>query len=268
MDAAAATILALSVTDHTQFCFGSEVPILVYDAKTGAVHAVSGMGHAPALATVEHFEKRGRIPTSGIESAAVPASLDAVLVLLDRWGTRSFEEAVAPTLKLLDEDSSGWRANLARTLRRLVEAEKGCGGDRSKKLRAVSDHFYRGPVAQEIEAWSKSAGGLLRAADLAAHETRVEAPVSVEYRGSTIYKCGPWTQGPWLLQALRLLEGFDLARMGHNSADAIHVTSEAIKLAMADRDVHYGDPRVVEVPLEKLLSKEYAELRRPLIRAG
>ncbi len=265
MDAAAATILALSVTDHTQFCFGSEVPILVHDARKGTVDVISGMGHAPALATLDHFEKRDGIPTRGIEAAAVPAALDAVLVLLDRWGTRSFEESVAPTLRLLDAEPEGWRGDLARTLRRLVEAERSCPGDRSRKLRAVSDFFYRGPIAQELGAWSKEAGGLLRAEDLAAHVTRVEKPVSVEYRGHTVYKCGPWTQGPWLLQALRLLEGFELKAMGHNSADAIHAAAESMKLAMADRDVHYGDPVAVEVPLERLLSKEYAELRRPLI---
>jgi gamma-glutamyltranspeptidase/glutathione hydrolase len=265
MDAAAATLLALSVTDHTQFCFGSEVPILVHDAKRGTVEVVAGMGHAPALATFDHFEKRGGIPRNGIEAAAVPAALDAVLVLLERWGTRSFEQSVAPALKLLEEEPGDWPRNLARTFRRLVDAEKACAGDRAKKLRAVADFFYRGPIAKELDAWSRDAGGLLRAEDLAAHVTRVEKPASVEYRGFTVYKCSSWTQGPYLLQALRLLEGFDLKAMGHNSADAIHVATEAMKLAMADRDVHFGDPAVVDVPLDRLLSKEYADLRRPLI---
>ena len=95
--------------------------------------------------------------------------------------------------------------------------------------------------------------------------TRVEDPVSVDYRGYTIYKCGPWTQGPYLCQTLRLLEGFDLKAMEHLSPDYIHVVVESLKLALADRDEYYGDPRFVDVPLQELLSDDYTQLRRPLI---
>jgi gamma-glutamyltranspeptidase/glutathione hydrolase len=105
----------------------------------------------------------------------------------------------------------------------------------------------------------------LRRADLAAHKTLIETPVSTTYRGNTVYKCGTWTQGPVLCQALRLLEGFDLKRMGHLSVDFIHVVTEAIKLAMADRDEYYGDPNFVDVPMAALLSDAYTALRRPLI---
>lgn len=261
-DAAAATLLALSVTDHREFCFGSEVPILVFD---GEVEVLSGMGAAPRLATREHFKKPGGIPARGLEPAAVPAALDAILVLLARKGTITFAQAVAPTLRLLDRHASGWQADLARTIRRLVAAERDATGDRARKLRAVSDFFYRGPIAREIDAWSRQAGGLIRYEDLAAHETRVEKPVTVEYRGYTVAKCGPWTQGPYVLEALRLLEGFDLRALGHNSPDALHLTLEAMKLGLADRDAHYGDPAFVEVPMDQLLSREYADLRRPLI---
>jgi len=264
-DAAVATILALSVTDHTQFCFGGEVPILVFEAKRGEVEAVSGMGEAPKLATREHFEARGGIPARGLEPAAVPATLGACTTTLARYGTMSLEQVVAPTLRLLDRDPSSWRADLARTLRRLVDAEKAAAGDRPAKIRAVSEYFYRGPIARELEAWMKENGGLIRYEDMAAHETRIEKPVSVDYRGLQVLKCGPWTQGPYLLESLRLLEGFDLKAMGHNSADTIHVTVEAMKLALSDRDVHYGDPRFVDVPIDTLLSKAYADLRRPLI---
>ena len=132
-------------------------------------------------------------------------------------------------------------------------------------MRLVADYFYRGPLAREIDNWSRANGGLLRYSDLATHVTRVEEPVSVAYRGHTVYKCGPWTQGPYLLQTLRLLEGFDLKGMGHNKPDTIHVTTEAMKLALADRDVYYADPLFEQVPLEALLSKKYADLRRPLI---
>jgi gamma-glutamyltranspeptidase/glutathione hydrolase len=127
----------------------------------------------------------------------------------------------------------------------------------------VADYFYRGPLAKEIDAWMREKGGLLRAEDLAAHGTRVEKALSVEYRGHVVFKCGPWTQGPWLLQALQLLEGCDLKAMGPGSADAVHHAAEAMKLAMADRDEHYGD--VEGVPIERLLSRDYANLRRSLI---
>ena len=264
-DAAVATLLALSVTDSTMYCFGGEVPILVYDAKRKVVEVVAGQGAAPTLATLDYFEKKGGIPTHGIEAAAVPAALDACLVTLERYGTKSFAEVAAPTLVLLDQSPAGWYGDLARTIRRLVDAEKNAEGDRSKKLRAVADYFYRGPIAQEIDAWSREHGGLLRAGDLAAHQTPVEEPLSVDYRGHTVYKCGAWTQGPCLLETLRLLEGYDLRAKGWGSADAVHLGVEALKLGLADRDVHYADPKFVEVPIGTLISRDYADLRRPLI---
>jgi gamma-glutamyltranspeptidase/glutathione hydrolase len=223
------------------------------------------MGAAPKLATLDYFEKRGGVPKKGLEPAAVPAALDACCVALARRGTKTLEEVAAPALRLLDKGQKPWEPDLARTVRRLIDAEKAAEGDRAKKIRAVSDYFYRGPIAQELDAWMRENGGLIRAEDLAAHVTRVEKPVSVDYRGHAIVKCGPWTQGPYLLETLRLLEGFDVRSMGHNSADAIHVTLEAMKLGLADRDVFYADPEFADVPIERLLSEEYADLRRPLI---
>lgn len=265
-DAAVATLLALSVTDSGSFCFGGEVPIMVYDARRKMVEVLAGQGVAPRLARRAYFaNKKGGIPGKGIEPAAVPAALDACLTALDHYGTRTFAEVAAPTLALLDRKAKPWHADLARTLRRLIEAEKASPGDRRRGLRLVADYFFRGPLAREIDTWSRANGGLLRSSDLATHVTRVEEPVSIAYRGHTVYKCGPWTQGPYLLQTLRLLEGFDLKGMGHNKPATIHVTAEAMKLALADRDVYYADPLFAQVPLEALLSKKYADLRRPLI---
>ncbi|MFO0891406.1 MAG: gamma-glutamyltransferase [Isosphaeraceae bacterium] len=265
-DAAVATILALNVTDATSACFGGEVPILIYDAKTGATEVIAGQGAAPALATREFFAVRsGGIPAKGLEPAAVPAVLDACLTALDRHGTLTFARAAGPMLRLLDRHEKPWHADLARTVRRLVEAENGSGGDRRRGLRLVADYFYRGPLAREIGEWSRAHGGLLRYGDLARHVTRVEEPVSVAYRGYTVLKCGAWTQGPFLLEALQLLEGFDLKAMGHNSPDAIHVTVEAMKLALADRDTFYADPLYEDVPLAGLLDPSYAKGRRELI---
>jgi len=264
-DAAVATILALTVTDATSACFGGEVPILVYDAKTGAVEVIAGQGAAPALATPEFFEARGGIPGTGVEPAAVPALLDACLTTLDRHGSITFARASAPMLRLLDRHKEPWHADLARTVRRLVAAESGSGGDRRRGLRLVADYFYRGPVAREVDAWSRAHGGLLRYGDFARHVTRVEEPVAATYRGHTVLKCGPWTQGPALLQALQTLEGFDLKAMGHNSTAAAHTTVEALKLALADRDTYYADPLYEDVPLAGLLAPSYAAARRGLI---
>ncbi len=265
MDAAVATILAQSVTDSSLFCFGGEVPIMVYVAERQLVEVISGQGAAPRLATREYFASRGGIPGSGVEAAAVPAALDACLTVLDRYGTRTFADVAAPTLAILDRRKAAWHGDLAVTLRRLIEAEQGSSGDRRRGLRLVADYFYRGPLARELAAWCEANGGLIRYNDLATHVTRIEEPVSIDYRGYTVHKCGPWTQGPYVLQTLRLLEGFDLKALGHNQPQTIHLTLEAMKLALADRDVYYADPLFVDVPLAQLLSRSYAEARRPLI---
>jgi len=264
-DSAAATILALSVTDSGGFCFGGEVPILVYDARRKVVEVLSGQGTAPRLATREHFVKLGGIPATGLQSAAVPAAFDAIVTLLDRYGTLRLADVAEPTLKLLDRAEVEWHPLLARSLRRMIAAEASGGADRSRGLRLASDYFYRGPLARELAKWCEQHDGLICYEDLATHVTRVEEPLSVDYRGHTVCKCGTWTQGAYLLQTLRLLEGFDLAALGHNQPETIHVTLEAMKLALADRDVYYADPLFVDVPIETLLAKEYASLRRALI---
>ncbi|HEY2786067.1 MAG TPA: gamma-glutamyltransferase [Fimbriiglobus sp.] len=264
MDAAAATIFALSITDGTLFCFGGEVPILVYDAKRGVVEVVCGMGTAPRLATLAHFAKTG-IPGKGIEPAAVPGAVDACLTVLDRYGTKSFAEVIAPTLRLLDKHVQPWHAQLAVTIRKMIDAEKGSPANRRRGLRLVADYFYRGPVAREIDAWSKANGGLIRYSDLATYATHIEEPVTTKYRGYTVCKCGVWTQGPYLLETLNILAGYDLKAMGHNTPEAIHTEAEALKLGLADRDVYFADPNFASVPLKEIIDPKYGEKRRALI---
>lgn len=154
----------------------------------------------------------------------------------------------------------------AAVLRRLLEAEATARGrGREAALMAARDRFYRGDIAREIAAWSEKHDGLLSLEDLERFETRLEEPVSADYRGLAVFKCGPWSQGPVFLQQLRLVEGFDLRTMGHNSTDYIHHVVEAAKLCFADREAYYADPIFVDVPIAALLSREYAQLRRPLI---
>ncbi len=267
-DAAAATLLALSVTDYGSFAIGGEIPLIIYDATRQEVKVLCGLGAAPRdPAAIEWFYEHGIPATGSMKAAPVPGAVDLCVTALKLYGTMSFEQVVEPTLTLLDAGQADWHGRLATTLRKLVDRERETAGSRQQKLTAVRDRFYKGDIADELEAWYIETGAWLRKTDLEAHATRVEDPVSVDYRGYTIYKCGPWTQGPYLCQTLRLLEGFDLKSMGHLSADYIHVVVEALKLAMADRDEYYGDPGFVTVPLDQLFSDRYTQLRRPLIDA-
>ena len=280
-DASAATLLALSVTYVGAFCVGGEVPILVYSADQKNVKLLEGQGEAPRDPKAIAWYMAHGIPDGDVKAAAVPGTIDAIVTLLKLYGTESFEEVVQPTLAILDaggpswyidtgsgqkiETSVHWQADLAVTFRKLVESEKAAKGTREQKLQAVSDRFYRGDIAEALEAWYIEKGGFLRRADLAAHKTPVVNPLETTYRGYTVYKAGPLTQGPYLSQTLRLLEGFDLKKMGFNSADYIHTVIEAEKLALADRDEYYGDPNFVKVPIQQLLSDQYTKMRRQLI---
>jgi gamma-glutamyltranspeptidase/glutathione hydrolase len=164
----------------------------------------------------------------------------------------------------------------AQTLRQLAAAEQAAAGrSRSAGLQAARDVFYRGPIAERIAAFARDTPvrdvtgqrhtGFLTYDDLAGYHSRIEAPVSVSYRGLDVHKCGPWSQGPVFLQQLTLLEGFNLQAMGLNSTDYIHTVVECSKLAFADREFYYGDPEFTKVPLDVLLSKVYAAERRRLV---
>jgi gamma-glutamyltranspeptidase/glutathione hydrolase len=160
------------------------------------------------------------------------------------------------------------QSDLARTLSYMADEERSArarGGDREAGLRAARDAFYRGDIAARIADAQAEQGGWLTREDLASFQTRTEPAVAIHALGLEVLGCGPWCQGPTLLQTLRLLEGFDLAAMGHNSADFIHTVVEALKLAFADRETHFGDPRFVDVPLARLLSDDYAAAQRQRI---
>jgi gamma-glutamyltranspeptidase / glutathione hydrolase len=156
--------------------------------------------------------------------------------------------------------------DLAHTFQYLLQAERrAISQGRSAGLKSACEAFYRGDIAHQIAAFVQGQSGLLDLDDLAAFETKVETPVSVQYRGYEVFKCGPWSQGPVFLQQLRLLEEYDLQAMGHNTTAYIHLITEAAKLAFADREAYYGDPDFVSVPIEALLSEAYTAARRSLI---
>jgi gamma-glutamyltranspeptidase/glutathione hydrolase len=266
VDAAVAVIFNLAVSDYGMFCIGGEVPFMSYDVTSGKILVFNGMGGAPSdQNTIDWYYANG-IPTEGIKAATVPSAVSTCLTALQIKGTMSFEEVISPTLALLDAGGKTWYSNLAATLRRMIETERVTKGTREQKIKAARDRFYKGDIADELNEFYIRSGGLLRKSDLESHKTYIEKPVKVEYRGITVFKCNTWTQGPVLLQTLKLLERFDLGSMGFLSADYVHVTTEAMKLAFADRDKYYGDPQYVKVPLKKLISDKYAAIRVPLIK--
>jgi gamma-glutamyltranspeptidase/glutathione hydrolase len=253
----------------------------------------------------EPWERPGRmvpIPVHGVRGALVPGVMSGLLVALEQYGTKSFAEVVAPAIEYaggfpLGEEFANflrrdrpvlelWPTStefflpagkltvageifrepaLAATLRSMAEVERKTRGNREKKIRAVHDYFYGGAIAKEISAFSEANGGYLRYEDMRKFRADVEAPRSITYRGYEIYKPGFWSQGPVMLQALAILEGFDLRAMGHNSPEYLHTVVEAVKLAFADRDRHYGDPKFSKIPEETLLSEGYARERRASI---
>ena len=247
----------------------------------------------------EDARRMSPIPAIGILAAITPGVFDGLLLALETHGTMSFAQVVAPAIEYAEgfpigEEYAGFirthqrvlslwpdsaayffvngepprtgslfrQPALARTLRELAAVEKKSRGKREKKIAAVRDYFYKGPIAKRIAAFSEKNGGLIRYEDIAAGRASFDEPVAGEYRGYTIVKPGFWTQGPVLIQALKLLEGYDLRSMGHNSAPYLHTVVEAVKLAFADRDRYYGDPKFSRIPSETLLSAEYAATRR------
>ena len=305
-DAAVAGQAVLGLTDFADNGLGSDAVVLLYVAREKKVYSVNAEPRAPKLATIEWYEKNngGRIPESdGLLSGGLPGVVDAWYVLLDRWGTMSFEQVLEPAINLaengfpLGESSADDIANtkkilkypttvkiylpdgklpkpgdvlrnpdLARTLRKLVEAEQASKSKgRREALQAARDRFYKGDIAQALASFSAGNGGLFRYEDFAEYTAEVEIPVSIDYRGYRIYKNPSASQGPTELIALNLLEGFDLKGLGHNTPDFLHTNVEAMKLAMADREKYLGDQDFIKIPYEGLLSKEYARERRSLI---
>jgi gamma-glutamyltranspeptidase/glutathione hydrolase len=280
-DAAVSTILAETVADFPRFNIGGEVIFIYYDAKSQQVKVLSGLGEAPLSQDAIDWYMKNGIPSSDLKAALVPSVVDLCVKALQLYGNLSFAQTVDPALKLLESGKivssairyslsavsadTSWYSNLARTFRKLIEAEQKCNGDRQHKLQAVADRFYRGDIADSLVVWYKANGSFFTKEDLAKHVTEVEDAVTIDYKGFSVYKANTWTQGPVMLQALRLIENFDLKKYGFLSPKYIHIVTEALKLSLADRDTYYGDPLFVKVPLENLLSDQYTNLRYPLI---
>jgi gamma-glutamyltranspeptidase/glutathione hydrolase len=305
-DAVVAGQAVLGQVDAANNGVGSDAVLLIYDARAKKVFSINAEGRAPLLATIDWYKQHhnGELPVNdSLLAGTVPGVVDAWYILLDRWGTMSFAEVLAPAIDLaengfpLGAELAGTIAvsqklrkyptsvqvylprgrapqpgeifrnlDLARTLKKLVEAEReNAGQGRHQALKAARDRFYKGDLAHAMAKFSEENGGLFRYEDFAGYTAKVEDPVFVDYRGYQVYKNPSASQAPAELFALNLLEGYDLKAMGHNSADYIHTSAEAIKLAFADREKYLGDMDFVQIPFSGLLSKGYASERRKLI---
>ena len=305
-DAGVASLLAGGVLEQDLYSLGGEALVLVYPTTEGSVTSVVGQGWAPGAVNVDWYRSRNKtLEGEGLDPAVVPGAIHAALTVLERWGTMSFEEVVAPAIEYaengfplrpstaraiqnqlqfferwpdnqaywLKSDGSLYKAGetitlptLARTLTRMVEAERAAKSTgRADGIVAARDLFYKGDIAREMVAFLQDNGAPFAYPDFAEFFARVEEPAKTTYRDYTIYKHGFGSQGPVLLQMLNILENFDLNAMGYASADYVHTVVEAMKLAYADRDTYYADPAFVTVPAEGLLSKEYARERANLI---
>ena len=283
---------------------GGVAPMVIHRAKDKKTFTISGLGWWPKAANVELLKELGGgdMP-GGVMRTVAPGAADAYLVALREFGTRTFAEVAAPAIELaergfavdpqLNKWLSGVRDNLlkwpasasiflpggeapavgsvfkqpqfAETLKRMCRAEAAAGGTRERGIEAVRDLFYRGEIAREMVEFIQSQGGLLDMSDLAEFSAEIEEPTTTAYGEYEVHGCGFWCQGPVVQQTLNVLEGYPLRDMGHNSADYAHVVATALNLSFADRHAYYGDPRFVDVPASRLLSKEYAAERRQLI---
>ena len=248
----------------------------------------------------------GKIPR-GVERCVVPAAPDAWITALANFGTMSFGEVAAaatrfardgfPMYPLMSgfikdnrEVYESWpssrkvflpkgrppetgevfvQPDLGRTLQHLADVEKRVARRKGRKagLKAARDEFYKGDIARAVTHFIEKEGGLMRYEDFANYSVKFERTVRTRFDGIDLHACGPWSQGPVLPMTLNILKQFDLKAMGHNSADYIHVVTEALKLGFSDRHNHFGDPNFIKVPIQGLMSEKYAVWRRSLISA-
>jgi gamma-glutamyltranspeptidase/glutathione hydrolase len=290
VDAAIATWLVQGQVEPGMTGLGGDMFILFYDAKSGAVKFINGTGPAPMAATLEFYHSQGGMPREGSLSVEVPGAVGGALLALEKYGRLGREKVFAPAVELA-EDGFPISDELAGQLRSgqrrlgqfpsttkiwfkngapLVAGDVLVNRDLGRTLRTLAtggaDAFYRGPIGRASVEFLRTNGGIHAESDWANYRAHEDVPISINYRGIEVYECPPNSQGHVMLQALNILEGFNLRYMGHNSAPYLHLVTEALKLSFADRNAYVGDPRVVPpIPMKEMLSDEYAAARRALI---
>ncbi|MEO3472044.1 gamma-glutamyltransferase [Roseomonas sp. CAU 1739] len=304
VDAACTAGIALGVLHPDIVSFAGVAPIMIR-MKDGPVETIAGLGGWPASIPPDLFrEKHGGKMPPGVLRSVVPAAPDAWITALRRHGTMSFADVATPAMRFAAEgfavyavlannldkraaDYARWaynaeifqpggtppkvgekfvQADLARSIGYMIDQEKAAAKHgREAGLQAAHDAFYRGDLAREITAFQAREGGFLSMADLANYRSPLEPVLSVDWRGHTLHGCGPWCQGPVLLEALLIAERIGLDGLAHNSPEYLHVIAEALKGAFADREYHVGDPRFVDVPIETMLSPAHVGHRAAAI---
>ncbi len=305
VDAGVAAGLALGVTQCDLVNVAGVAPIMIRMAKTGEVVTIDGLGVWPMQASSEYFRRNhgGKIP-EGLKRCVVPGAPSGWITALETYGTMSFGDVASAAIRLAHDgfpadprfvetivvNEKKYRrfaentriflpngkpptpgdmfrqVDLARSLQYMVDEEKAAAQKgRKAGLAAAHAAFYQRDLARTITDYHAKNGGWLTMQDMGLFKARFEKPVRVRYRDMDVYTCGPWSQGPALGMILKILAKDDVAALGHNSAAYIHLLTEAIKLAFADREAYFGDPRFVDVPLETLLSETFAAARRSKI---
>jgi gamma-glutamyltranspeptidase / glutathione hydrolase len=287
-DAAVATAAMLNVVEPMNTGVGGDMFAIVYDGKTGKVSALNGSGRSPYAATIDKIRQSGykKMPMRGFLCATVPGAVAGWNDLLKAHGTMRLARVLEPAISYAKEGypvseiiASYWEAvapklsdNPAAAATFLINGRSPRKGDimrlpdLARSLETIAqggaDAFYRGAIAQAIVDHSRQNGGLFDVADFADHASTWTAPISSTYRGIKIYECPPNGQGLVALLALNMLQNDDLAALGHNSADYLHLLIEVLKLAFADGYTHIADPDLSPAPLDSLLSAEHAQQQR------
>jgi gamma-glutamyltranspeptidase/glutathione hydrolase len=294
-DAAVAMAAALNVTEPTSTGIGGDMFALYYDARTHQVSALNGSGRAPAALTIELIKSHGLSDGHAIadpfhaHTVTVPGACAGWCDLIARHGSMPLRESLAPAIRLAEDGfpvapltAHFWARSAENQLRtapgglaltfkghapRAGEVFRNPGLARTFRSVAEggAEAFYRGEIARAIVRVLQRAGGVMTEADLAAHTSTWEEPISVPYRGHRVWECPPNGQGLAALLALNVLEGVDLAAHAPLSVDRWHWLIEALRLAFADARWYVADPRFFDIPLAGLLSAEYAAQRRVLI---
>ena len=306
IDAGVAAGISLGVVQPEFVNVAGVAPIIIYSANENRVVTIPGLGTWPKALDPNYFVNNhgGKIP-QGIMRTVVPAAPDAWITALERFGTMSFGEVAQsaisyardgfPTYDLMneiitdhEEEYRKFPANVAlylpkgrppqvgelfvqkalgATLQHMADQEAAVRSrGREAGLAAARDAFYRGDIARAIVKYQKENGGILSTEDLANYRSGFDDPTETTFGDIKLYACGPWCQGPSLLQAINLLDAAELKKLGHNSVGYLHRITEAVKLAFADREAYFGDPRIIDVPIDAMLSRDYAKKRREMIR--
>ena len=290
IDAAIATWAVQGEVEPGMTGLGADMFVLYYNAKTGQVKFINGTGFAPQAATIDFYKSKGGIPDEGPLSIAVPGAVGGAAYAVKTYGTKPLADVLAPAIEIADggfpvsealaSSIESARAKIAKYPsttkiwfkdgKPLAMGDIVRNPDLARTLRTIAtlgpDAFYRGDIAKNTAAFLKANGGIIGEADLASYQPFEDAPIHVNYRGVEVYECPPNSQGFVMLEALNILEGYKLKEMGRNSAPYLHAITESLKLSFADRDAYVGDPKFVpNIPMQALLSKEYAAIRRTQI---